>query len=451
LPIRSILAARLVCKHWHQSIGCLISQLTLPFEAWSGSNTNSNTAAPQQQQRSALLFQAQPRSPTADAESADEKEEGDEAAAAEDAGDAVWMPPAGILPMRSSKRQRRTPAKVQQQQQQQDDSALPAQRHGKKQKREQGADEAGEAGSSAAAAAAEKEAAPVAELHDSQQDHEQQQQQQRESTVQDLLPAGHQQHMETEQELRMESPAQLQLGLQELRSSPAGAGTAAATAAAAVSPSPAAAVAASPAQVRASQQQQQQQASFARQHPLQHLPASCPYVTKVTLQCRSRSSSASERALPAADVLAASLQLLGELPKLQTVLLQGSLPRPMWQPLLAGLQQQQGLQDGDAAQQQAQISGAEPALQQQQVHGLPLGIRSSSSGSSLQQKLVCLQLVGCDLPPAVVLEGLLGCLGGLRELLLHASIKSPALQVRPLMLLLSCVYTAWQPWLYLPN
>jgi hypothetical protein len=131
-------------------------------------------------------------------------------------------------------------------------------------------------------------------------------------------------------------------------------------------------------------------------------------------------------------VLAASLQLLGELPKLHTVLLQGSLPRPMWQPLLAGLQQQEVQEDGAV-----QIAGTELASrqqQQQQRNGSPHGI-SSSSSSSLQQKLVCLQLVGCDLPPAVVLEGLLGCLGGLRELLLHASIKSPALQVRGVLLL----------------
>lgn len=139
----------------------------------------------------------------------------------------------------------------------------------------------------------------------------------------------------------------------------------------------------------------------------------------MTLQCRSRSSSASERALPAAHVLAASLQLLGQLPKLQAVLLQGSLPRPMWQPLLAGLQQQQ-------QQDQAAVQPAEQQQLQQRPQQLP---GSVSSSSSLRQKLVCLQLVGCDLPPAVVLEGLLGCLGSLRELLLHASIKSPALQV----------------------
>lgn len=158
--------------------------------------------------------------------------------------------------------------------------------------------------------------------------------------------------------------------------------------------------------------------SHASRHPLQQLPSSFPYVTKVTLQCRSRSSSASERALPAAHVLAASLQLLGQLPKLQAVLLQGSLPRPMWQPLLAGLQQQQ-------QQDQAAVQPAEQQQLQQRPQQLP---GSVSSSSSLRQKLVCLQLVGCDLPPAVVLEGLLGCLGSLRELLLHASIKSPALQ-----------------------
>jgi hypothetical protein len=107
----------------------------------------------------------------------------------------------------------------------------------------------------------------------------------------------------------------------------------------------------------------------------------------------------------------------------------------MWQPLLAGLQQQQQQQEELQRDGAVQIAGTELASrQQQQQLGLPHGI-SNSSSSSLQQKLVCLQLVGCDLPPAVVLEGLLGCLGGLRELLLHASIKSPALQVRGVLLL----------------
>jgi hypothetical protein len=98
----------------------------------------------------------------------------------------------------------------------------------------------------------------------------------------------------------------------------------------------------------------------------------------------------------------------------------------MWQPLLAGLQQQQ-----QNTSQAALVVGAKLAEGPQQQHPLRSpGGSSSSSASGLPQKLVCLQLVGCDLPPAVVLEGLLGCLGSLRELLLHASIKSPALQVR---------------------
>jgi hypothetical protein len=328
--------------------------------------------------------------------------------------------------MRSSKRQRSTPAKLQQQA---DGSSQPAQRKHKKQKKELEA--TAEAGSSAAAAVTQEAEAP-AEQQDGKQEAEQHQQHDGAGQEQPLMvPHSHQQQQQqqqtlsTDQEQQLDSPMQQQQQQQQTQQEPST--SPATTAAAAANLSPAAAAAAavpSPARMAAGKQP-----SSNRCHPLQKLPASFPYVTKVTLQCRSRSSSASERALPAAHALAASLQLLGQLPKLQAVLLQGSLPRPMWQPLLAGLQQQQQQQQDEASGQATPVDRSQPAEEQHQLRLQQLPRGSSSSSSGLQQKLVCLQLVGCDLPPAVVLEGLLGCLRSLRELLLHASIKSPALQV----------------------
>lgn len=443
------MTARLVCKHWQKSIGCLITRLQLPYETWTAQPVSSGTttAGP-----AAAFATAAPGAylkgdyVTPDSLSDAEDDEDDGTAKQQDDDD-IWIPPAAVMSYVSAaaaaataaavaaakERAAATPGKRKQQQEQaskEHQEGSPAKQKRRKQQQQpdgQGVSQPCTVDAAAAAAAAavppdpaghSSTAAPethgnpelaagsegkvasaavpsmgaggaatevVAAMSDVQ--HEglvgPAEKPAANGVAGPATAAGaikhkQQHHGEEEQEVReqqLRGTDVLHAPEGELHNShrPHMSGTVTLvtlqSTAGASQPS------------NGADQQQQQP-----DHPLQQLPSSFPFCTEVTLQCRNRSSPYA--APQQGTLIIQSLSILSQLPKLKTLTLQGSLPPGMWQQLVTGMQQQQ----------------------------------------QLQQRLVCLRLIGIDLPQPDVLEGVAE-LAGLKELVLHASIKSHALQV----------------------
>jgi hypothetical protein len=143
--------------------------------------------------------------------------------------------------------------------------------------------------------------------------------------------------------------------------------------------------------------------------------------------------------------VAEAVTLLGQLPKLDSLCVQGYMPAADWQPLLSALagprQQQEQQQDLQAGQHDAEsmdtglqaalttatdaMAVDAPAHDQQQRTQMP-----QQQQLSLRTRLVTLDLQSLELPPPLLLEAVLGGLQGLRCLNLHASMES-ILEVRP--------------------
>lgn len=196
----------------------------------------------------------------------------------------------------------------------------------------------------------------------------------------------------------------------------------------------------------ASQQQQQ--------HPLQHLSSSLPAVTHITLSNR-RSAWYNPQAPCGAAVIATAVQLMGRLPRLHSLSVQGYLAAADWTPLLPALagpqqqhqqqqvqQQEEEGEDGIAHGQQQDTAAAAAAIDVDTTALQQAAAQASNQHQQAQQQeqyeqqlvplqqlplrtqLVSLDLESLELPPPLLLELLLGGLSGLRSLRLHASMES---------------------------
>lgn len=176
-------------------------------------------------------------------------------------------------------------------------------------------------------------------------------------------------------------------------------------------------------------------------HPLQLVSGSFPACRYVTLSNR-RSVLYDPQAPCGAAAIHQAVALLGQLPKLDSLCVQGYMPAGDWQPLLSALaasnqhpQEQQdamqidpapaaaamSLPDADAKQYPQQEQGT---LQQQQpAVALPTH-QPLQQELSLCTRLASLDLQALELPPPMLLESVLAGLPGLRSLTLHASMES---------------------------
>jgi hypothetical protein len=194
-------------------------------------------------------------------------------------------------------------------------------------------------------------------------------------------------------------------------------------------------------------QQHQQQQPAQQAHPLLQLSVSFPACTQVTLSNK-RSSWYDSGAPCGSAAVAEAVTLLGQLPKLESLCVQGYMTAADWQPLLSALagprqqqEQEQLQQDLQAGQHDAESMGTrvqagystavdamavdDPAHQQQQKQVA----QQLQQQLSLRTQLVMLDLQSLQLPPPLLLEAVLGGLQGLRCLHLHASMES-ILEVR---------------------
>lgn len=217
-----------------------------------------------------------------------------------------------------------------------------------------------------------------------------------------------------------------------------------------IEPSPAAAQQAGaagqpvPPAAGASRPADQQQQAGQQAHPLLQLPASFPACTQVTLSNK-RSPWYDPGAPSGSAAVAEAVTLLGQLPKLDSLCVQGYMPAADWQPLLSALA---GPRQQQEQQQELQVD--------QHAEGMDAGFRVDPSTATdamasdasardqpqqtpmpqlkqqqlfLRARLVTLDLQSLELPPPLLLEAVLAGLQGLRTLNLHASMES-ILEVR---------------------
>lgn len=430
LSLRSILVARLVCKHWQQSVGCLISKLSIPYEVWTCQSSHAST-------RVSLSVPATGNHAGSEYVTPDTLSDVEADDDAQDVGlqedDDIWIPPPAVLSYVSAaaaaataaavaaakeraaasqkkRRHEQVMNKQQQHEQAQQGQHQPKRRNRRPPQQEQPAAvtdaaaaqaapatspmaggshaghsevaepvsctnskadaEAGSGGDGSDALATEQVPAAAVDQQTSMVHVIRGQDPSVPSSTAAGVDAGHLEHLATVNGIALQSSA----------ANPQTTPTVQAAAAAPEAAEGTAVPAARPENILLGQTQQ------ALQHPLQRLHVRFPFCKEVTLCCLNRSTS--NPPVHQQGLITQSLGFIGQLPRLNTLILQGSLPTGTWLQVVRAMQQQQ----------------------------------------QLQQKLRCLQLIGVDLPQPDVLESVVE-LGGLRDLVLHANDKSHGLQV----------------------